>query len=209
MKKIVMIVTITVMTMALGGPIACAEPNSVTGYLINEPMSMMDWGIYNLKKRIQDQVFKNAKKSNLTNSLNDFIFVEVYFDIDKNQIIIKVPSLCTMTPKGSKDTVALSIEEAKQWSKRVISAIKDNLGVDPKTGRPKWGDDSTFIFSSYFSHQGWVKKGHPLNINKELDQLIVIQTESLINTGNEKLICFSHLIDEHIFCSEPVPYRDK
>lgn len=207
MRKITLMIAITVIATVVGGAICFGEPDSVTGYLINEPISLMDWGLHNLANRIQEQVLNDGKNKNLANSLDQFFFVEVYFDIKKNKIIIKVPSLAKMKPKGSKEYVALTIEEAKQWSKRIIFAIKNNLGVDPKTGQPQWGDDSTFIYSDYFSHQGWAKKGEPLNIKKSLDQLIVIQTECLINKGDEKLICFSPLTDEQIFYSEPLPYK--
>lgn len=92
---------------------AFAEPSPTVRYLMNEPVSRLDWGIYQLQKELEE--------------LN----VSVRYNWDENRIEISKSS--SETPKD--------LNQAKILCKEEVSNLKIILGVNPEIGKP-YGENS-------------------------------------------------------------------
>ena len=65
---------------------AIAEPSAISRILISEPMSMMDWGLYKMTKRMEKLTFSSEQMMN-----PEF---EIIYDVERDRI--KIYSYLTM-----------------------------------------------------------------------------------------------------------------
>ncbi len=110
---------------------------------------MLDWGIKELDSRLSradSPLLKKHKKS------ADFL---------GNKILITSSTNWELAP--DEDTAII-------WCKGLISEMKERFNIDPTTGHPKYGDNSSIYV--YFQHEGYQSKSVPENFGELLDKII-------------------------------------
>ena len=126
---------------------AQAEPTRVTRWLMNEPMSMFDWGIYSTEKKMAEL------------KITDSIFTVKYFtssalyDWDADRIRLRI----TFTGKGTDAECTENLKRAKG----AFLNFNWNEKEQPRVARE--------VLASLFSHQGGYKsKDLPNDIGEQL-----------------------------------------
>jgi hypothetical protein len=160
--------------------ICIAEPDTTMRYLIDEPMSMLDFGLYKLNNKLKIAFPKNQ--------------ITAMYLWDENRIILNFGILL-------KDEELKSENEAKTESEQFITKIRWLFGIDPKTGRisklrPYSGLDT------YFEHSGYTVKTEPKDLNKKLFNITKITGVAGYRDSNGKrksLIVRADLLGSEIY----------
>ncbi|MBI2557353.1 MAG: hypothetical protein HYW13_08115, partial [Planctomycetes bacterium] len=123
---------------------AGAEPNTVTKYLLNEPVSLLDIGMHNLNTHLQNTKPEQADL--------------VVADYNLNENLLKIKIIYSVFDKEQE-----SIETAKAWCVSKIKLIKAGLGYmeDGRQIEKGWSIDS------FFTHHNYTSNSEPKNL-KEL-----------------------------------------
>lgn len=154
----------------LGLPIcvANAEPTRRISYLMNEPMTLFDWGLQQLTAAMNSVHLKDGPK----------LMIMTNYDWDKNRIKISAYSFEN----------SMTRTNAKKWCRETINAVRSHLLINPKTGEPLLGDSS--VLARYFAHDGFEKKNRPKGVGKELDDITEISGTFMLNSkSNKKVVC--------------------
>ena len=139
-----------------------AEPTPAVQYLMNEPVSMLDWGLYRMEEKIKKYFdFPDFPKGG-----NPWVF-EFNYNWDSNRIMISVGIVRELD------------SPAKDQCRNVISAIRGyalgNFWEGVKGDPQKNGS----FLAKCFSHSGYTKTDIPEGLLKEIDQIIEIQVAVL------------------------------
>jgi len=163
---------------------AFLEPSKSIEYLMGEPFSLFDWGIYKLENEFNDSAF--ITKDDEVKKIN----VSILYSWDFNRFIISgwVSLFLNDMIKGRK-RYARNLNEAKEWCKSAISTIKYELGIDHQTGHRSYGEEelnsSDLIF--FFSHS-WYSRSEPKGLGQELDKITMIKISvEYVNGENIKI----------------------
>ena len=185
MKKCIPIVMF-LLFMATG--ISKAEPTPTISYLMNTPVSMLDFGIYRLENFLIGDVSNLAIP--LGSEIKPDIQVAYLYNSNRIQIIFSYGLLLERNIKQI-EKIDLKTEIAK-----LIKQIKFMyFFLDFETGKPRQGCCSSI--DRFFSHQGYGLKGEPKNLNKELDEITEIYVGFFY--GEKMLSAKSPLIGNKIY----------
>jgi hypothetical protein len=155
-----------------------AEPTSSIQYLMNEPVSMLDWGIYRITNRLE----KNLQLGVVPFSQH------ASYDWDKNRIIIDIAVI-----GGTLN------EEAKGWCRAVVSKIRTLMYINDK-GNSMFNEGAS---SMYFSHYaGYAKKSEPEGLYKELDNITLIRVYVSTEGMKKPVSCEAPLLGTSIMYEE-------
>lgn len=151
---------------------AYGESKGIQNFLLKEPVSVMDFGLYKIKTHLDKIEVKGIKQ---------IVFHAGYnAELNKVQIDALAYSLSESYSKESK-------KEAESLCQSVIYSTKEYLTIDIKTGKP--------IFSScmqaFFGKSGVET---PLSLFMEMDKITVISVTLYVNR-NEFMKCESPLIN--------------
>lgn len=134
--------------------VANAEPTRTAQWLMDEPMSLFDWGIYKTDKKLSD--LKQAKQS----FLNEFFYSAAEYDWSANRIRLKV----NFIGKGTEAECIDNIKRAKGAFLNFTWAERDQ----PRAAKE--------VFASLFSHEGGYRsKSEPPNIGEQLANMSVLE----------------------------------
>jgi hypothetical protein len=138
---------------------SAAEPGRVATWLMNEPMSLFDWGVYKTDKKMAD--LKTIKETYSA----QFFFGSADYDWNANRLQLRVSFI-------GKETEAECIENIKRakgaflnytWSEREQAKIAKE------------------VFAALFSHEGGYKsKGQPEDIGEQVASMSVIEATAFI-----------------------------
>jgi len=159
-----------------------AEPDSTIKYLMDEPLSMLEWGMYRMNKSL-DEIY--GDKYNIDHDLTNI----VRYDWDNNRIIIN----CIVGLYGR-------FEEKKQAQaacKNIVRKYRSTFGVNADTGKPVGFGT---LYNLYFSHQGFKSPSMPKNINKDLNKIVEIRVQAYIK--KDYLECIAPLLGKDIYFKE-------
>ena len=133
---------------------AGADPDESAKFLMNEPVSLLDLGVYKLEKDL-----KGFRKDLSVHHALPFD-IAVNYDWGVNKIVIQL----TYGYEGNPPPKTI-----RNGVRNVFKKIRSFLGVDPegkvyhKRGFSKAAD--------YFSHQGYVMKNRPPALEKNIDRM--------------------------------------
>lgn len=165
----------------LCSPTSSAEPTARINYLMSDPMSVFDWGFYQLRSSLNGVSLPNGPK----------VITFSNYNWDKNRIEI---FMFSMTSAENKST-------AQQWCRAGINAVRKRLGINPHTGNPYFG--KTSLLGSYFSHIDFERTDSPKGIPKELDDITNITTQfSFGGKSTNHVKCQGPLRSSKIFIEE-------
>ncbi|MCH8529599.1 MAG: hypothetical protein LAT80_14790 [Balneolaceae bacterium] len=171
-------------------PIVFSEPNSTTRYLINEPVSMMDWGIFKLNGFFQngtDYKYYGADRGG----------VNVSYRWNENEILIAH----TMFLKNQATT-----DEANALCSSLLKDSQMRLGVNPSTGELRHGMGP----ERFFVHSGYASSLEPDDLNEQIASIMRIQVSVMSKhegdmTYSYDSVCESKLVSTRVLFSES-PY---
>ena len=147
-----------------------AEPSKTLEYLMNEPASMLDIGIFKLNRELDnsDSEFNYADKS-----LKKIAAVASY-DYEKNKLIIDFRyrlNLYLFTTKGW---------DAKDVCKDQLSRVRRKFGFDYSGERNKDSEAMLREFLStanYFIHSGYKRTNMPKNFGTEIENISYVRID--------------------------------
>ncbi len=151
------------------------EPTPAVRHLMNEPATLFDLGMLRLQQKFRKIALDDF----------DLVFAVVSYDWDTNRIKI--------TAFASTEKIK-TVEGRKQGCRKVLKEIKQDLGIDLETGRPK--GPNSFV-SNLFSHVDYSRRGWPSDLVDELDNMVELTARVFGQTGTGAL-CRSTLLGTEI-----------
>jgi hypothetical protein len=158
---------------------AAADPSPGIQWLMNDKVSMLDYGLNRMQTALQQElptIYKNGSLSNID--------VSDTYSPDDNQINLTITALfAPNTNPDDKDPVTACL--------RLIYVVKDQLATRPTTGA---GSSSWVVF---FHHTGWT------TANKEDDSLAktlpsLLRISVKINSNSEPARCTAMYLDKSV-----------
>ncbi|WP_415906389.1 hypothetical protein ACMXYX_01090 [Neptuniibacter sp. QD72_48] len=163
-----------------------AEPDSTARYLINEPLSMLEWGIYRIQKKLdEDRLFPHHSVSPS--------YKVVEYDWDRNEILIRAniyPSHEHVTEEGINSIC-----------QRVHSLLRASFHWHKSDDVRSWDG-----IASYFNHTGYVNTRRPKSFQRDIESNTAFKVTVYTNNPDEgirgihkkRLECFSGYLDKEI-----------
>jgi hypothetical protein len=196
MKKLIFVLVILF-------PALCfAEPTSSINYLMNEPLSLFDAGMIQLRSylhdhydRIQDgrRLVKGEYLDIITASIID---PGIFYDWDENRIKI---STCFIFGKAQ-----FTEQRLKDFMTFMINDLKSTFMIDPKSGKQLYPS-----FATFFQHAGYQKKNEPNNISDELCNITQLEIFTFLEDGTKFTARSKLRGTEIMFSKEPQESKSK
>jgi hypothetical protein len=162
-----------------------AEPSKITKYLINEPISLMDFGLYKLAEATEfnlKMIFSGKDFHSRSNAYYNY-------DADKIELDITVYSDEYFFKKYE------TTEKLKNYCKKAIIEVKN-----------MWIENNRFDSASYyFSHWKYSKSNAPgiEEIEKEVARRFKVAVTVVFRVPEtKKLSCFNEGLNDQIYFSE-------
>lgn len=158
---------------------AHADPNTTAQFLMNDPVSLLDFGIYRLENEIKihrDTLVIKHKPPHT-------VFVD--YNWEENKIEIKLAYGDVSNPP---------MAEIKKEIITILGALKKILGVSP-TGKAYHKDGFSNV-PEYFSHKGYISQNRPQNVEKEIDQLVEFKVVYYVQNYSRYFECKNSLISD-------------
>jgi len=171
-----------------------AEPSKTVTYLMNEPLSMWDYGLYQLDNRLMDISLIQSGKISKTK-----FFATSSYDFESNRITIFASTPLDLSNIPSYRFEASSITVAKAYCKDMIGSVRSRLNANNRQLFAVTGQNSSVC--GYFKHNGFKNALEPSNICNELESMIEIKTLVEVKDG-VAVRCNGALINESIYYSQ-------
>ena len=162
-----------------------AEPSETIKYLMNEPATLFDLGLYRINQELSERPipFTIDKAPPATR-----IYAEYNWDLNRIEINIRYLYGTKKIPNNIKELALFHIDNLKVY-----------LGIDTRTGRP-FGKQSRL--KEYFIHLNFENKNRPKYLGEKLDQITTFIIEVISPEPKRELIGRSPLLDKNIYWSE-------
>lgn len=180
MKKTIAAAILLVCSIALS-----ADPSSGVRFLMNEPMTMFDWGMYRLQQKM-DTIREHPRAEEV--GLGGVIAM---YDWEDNRIV-----LWGIVHVGFP--FADTVEAAREQGRQIVETIRDKLGVKPD-GTPI--RQSSFL-DEYFSHGAFVNQDRPKDLGAELDRITEITTSVTVVGRKDRVKCQAPLVGGEIMFTD-------
>lgn len=149
-KKIILFLAIL---LSFAG-ISHAEQTNTIKYLVNEPLTLLDLGLYRLNRMVNEDPYGRAN---------------VTFDWENNKIFIHITILehyvnTRVNMRNEKQAYAFAI--------RMINSLRTKLGVNSQTGKINSGN--TLLENCFRPVHGGKKKNEPESLKEDLFNMIEI-----------------------------------
>lgn len=184
-----------------------SEPSKTIKYLMNEPLTMFEWGMYRLEidineylgSLIEQNVDSDKSKKETLESIMGFsdFYTKASYNWNKNRITIRIVLI-------NKDE-NLSIPSRKELCKKYSDSIKKHFySTDDKELRKEYG------ISKFFNHTHFIKNNKPDEFQDEIENIVQIRIDIqytkniflLKESDYEIVTSVSHLMDDDIFFKE-------
>jgi len=158
-----------------------AEPNPVIKYLMNEPVTMLDWGMYKLALYLNQEM-----RERYVNKISKFApRITVFYNADADKIQISASMVYKKFP---------SPEEARTYCEGIIKYIRGALVFKQSKARaPVSPVAPRTTLGSYFGQQGGSPKNMPGDLEAELSkrtELIAV----VMDKFDQPVICKASLL---------------
>ena len=170
---------------------ARAAPNASAHFLINDSVSLLDFGIYKLENEIKR--FRDDLTVRFQPPYSSF----VDYDWDENKMTIVL---------SYGDPGNPPIKDMKNDIKAVLAALKKNFGIGP-TGEPFQKGGFSNI-GDYFVHRNYTKKNMPQNLRRDIDNMIEIKIIFYVQNYSRYFECRNRLVgksSDEITCTGYLP----
>ena len=154
---------ITALLLVLIPLMAQADPTKTTSWLMGEPMSLFDWGIYKTDKKLADLKIASSMFP------AQFFSGSAEYDWDANRIRLRV----LLHGKGTDAECLENLKVAKAAFLDFKWDEKEQLRSSPA------------IFRALFSHEGgYQSKGAPADIGEEIAKISTIEVFILVKASD-------------------------
>ena len=160
-------------------PICLAEPSPSVRYLMNEPVTLFDWGIVRLYEYLDEYTTHYLK----TNSVQD-IYSTVSYDALRNNIIISTV-VTRHVQQGNESPASVQL-----GSKDICKTITQTLRREFLTDRDRHVRRSSGIYR-FFGHIGSKGKDEPIDSFDEIEKITVIDVSVYSEKDPGRLILHS------------------
>jgi hypothetical protein len=161
-----------------------ADPSTTVKYLMSDPISRWDWGMYRLEQFIRENLPREKEK----------FILQIDYDWNKNRIYI------AFTP-GESD--ASNTNEAREKCRNTLNRLKDFLGINPETGKPNPILITSGRIGDFFLHKGYSLTSEPQDLWEEIDRITVLSsTVSIKSELNKYVRCECPLLGKEVLFSE-------
>lgn len=158
--------------------IGYGEPSAAVRYLMDEPVTMFDWGLYRLRRIVDQFKFENLDLDNLQSYIN--------YDWDQN-------SLRIVFYAQTKDRVDKT--SAKKICETITAKISSTFGGEIKDKELR----RNISIATLFEHGVFENRDKPDNFVEKIEKITKIEvnvfTRKTINSPASKKI---------LFCSSPL-----
>jgi len=160
-----------------------AEPDASTKYIMNEPLSLLEWGLYRLEKAYDKQTWSDLDiRSQYTTARYDWSKNTIYFEI------VVYPSF-----------ESLQKTPAQKVCGSVVHQIKSLFGVE--SGYEFMRDYCGI--GTYFHPQYWENKNSPKTLDSDIEKITNIQVKVMASKNDqapfkEAASCSSELLQPEI-----------
>ena len=155
------------------------EPDSTIKYLINEPVTMLDWGLHRLNNILEKRELSAFDAAMAMN-----------YDWETNRFKVIVAAAFKATTEPT----------AKSLCKNAIGEIKQSFFVDHETGKPMVAGFSNM--GSFFSHSGFKTGETPVDVGRKLERITFVEVHVPLSQKGQKLVCRSDLLSTEVFFGE-------
>lgn len=149
MRKLFLFISFLIITTNVYG-----EPSRTFRYLMDEPLTLFEWGLFKLEKYTDQIKFKELDL--ISNHSN------IRYDWDKNRLEIEF----IVYPKYKN----LSKMPAKEICKKAISHVRESFGTQHKSDTR-----ALLSVSRFFEHTGFTNKTRPKNLMEEVENSAKVQ----------------------------------
>ena len=156
-----------------------AEPSPSIRYLMNEPVTLFDWGILRLYEYLDEYTSHYLN----TNSVRD-IYCTVRYDYKKNNIII---SMIVTRQMQSQSEAPSSV---RAGSREICRTITQTLRQEFLTDRDSHVRRASGIYR-FFGHIGFRGKEEPVDAFDEIERITVIEVSVYSETDLGRLVLHS------------------
>ena len=160
-------------------PICSAEPSPSVRYLMNEPVTLFDWGII----RLYDYLDEYTEHYLKTNTVRD-IYCTVRYDSPRNKIIISM--VVTRRAPSHEDTPSSVRAESREICKSITQTLRREFLTDRDTHVRR----SSGIYR-FFGHIGFRGTEEPLDAFDEIERITVIEVSVYGETDPGRLVYHS------------------
>lgn len=172
--------TLILLFVVLGlGSIGNAEPSPSVRYLMNEPVTLFDWGVLRLYEYLDEYAANYLK----TNSVQD-VYGTVRYDSPRNRIIISM----VVTRKAQQEDEPPST--VRTGSRDICKAITQTLRREFLTERDRHVRRSSGIYR-FFGHIGFKGKDEPIDAFDEIERITLINVSVYSEKDPGRLIVHS------------------
>ena len=173
-------------------PICNAEPSASVRYLMNEPVTLFDWGILRLYEYLDEYTAHYLK----TNSVQD-IYSTVRYDSPRNHIIISM--VVTRKAQEGKESPASVLSGSREVCRTITQTLRREFLAD----RERHVRRSSGIYR-FFAHIGFKGRDEPVDSFDEIEKIIVINVSVYSQKDLGRLILHSEspLINKDIVFGE-------
>lgn len=177
--------------------IATAETPSSVIYLMNEPVTLFDYGMDRIGEALDNKtvIFHTLNEKTKKYELESFAMdTSVHYSWSENKIIV-VASPNYFIHDADRST-------AEQWCAHMINKIRAELGVDQNNP----GSGMYARLEIFFSHYGYSMNAAPQDLGRKLAGIIDMRTyvdyRDKEKDIRKKLICTAALSGSDMHCSE-------
>lgn len=155
---------------------AYAEPSKTVRYLMNDRVTMFDWGMYRIEEYLNNFDFEKLLETDLIKpSLST-----VNYDWERNRIILN----STIYPTQD----SLNKIPAKKLCEKILWAIRTEFGI--LRNNPKDPNSDIVVLENwdpvrFFRHKAFVLENEPNNLKTEILNIISIRID-LYASKNDK-----------------------
>ena len=160
-------------------PICSAAPSPSVQYLMNEPVTLFDWGILRLYEYLDEYTAHYLK----TNTVRD-IYCTVRYDSPRNKIIISM--VVTHQVQSRYDTPS----SVRADSREICRSITQTLRREFLTDRDRHVRRSSGIYR-FFGHIGFRGQEEPLDAFDEIERITVIEVSVYSENDPGRLVFHS------------------
>ncbi|OHY72932.1 hypothetical protein [Marinobacter sp. AC-23] len=175
------------MLLLLASSNASSGPNKTVSYLMNEPLTMFEWGLY----KVKDEIF-SIEFEDLDLTFRNLAGVE--YDWEGNRINLSLtiyPEYAFFKKVGGKKICKLALQKVKS---------RFGYGVEAKYRE-------LFGINTYFEHKGFTNKSKPESLAEDLENITKIMINVYSSESNRPMFkkmatCSSMLLEDDVYFLE-------
>lgn len=171
---------------------AYAEPSRTVNFLMGDPLTMWDFGMYRLSERLDGLILPSSRHK---------FFATASYTPDTNRIVIYGSPPLDFKSKPIGRVQSATTGEAKALCKEMVEVIRAILGVSLETGEPIVPFSKNSSICGHFSHENFKSTNEPKNMCGELDSMTIVQAYTETKSGYV-VRCNGPLVSNRVFFSE-------